>query len=172
MIFQLPTPSLGITYRGSATGGGNDPSFQLPLSGSPDTSGSSGSVRGSFQLPLSGSHDFRDRTNRHRTIARRFQLPLSGSHVRDKVALSRAPLAPFNSLSRDHYRRGSTRSSATVRSNFQLPLSGSPFALTIPIFIRRNSRFQLPLSGSPSPIPGFFGSPRLSAAAPLRTNDF
>jgi hypothetical protein len=27
--------------------------------------------------------------------------------------------------------------------------------------------FQLPLSGSPSPIPGFSGSPRLSAAAPL-----
>ena len=31
--------------------------------------------------------------------------------------------------------------------------------------------FQLPLSGSPSPIPGFSGSPRLSAAAPLRTID-
>ena len=31
--------------------------------------------------------------------------------------------------------------------------------------------FQLPLSGSPSPIPGFSGSPRRFAAAPLRTND-
>jgi hypothetical protein len=34
------------------------------------------------------------------------------------------------------------------------------------------TNFQLPLSGSPSPIPGFSGSPRLSATAPLRTNDF
>ncbi len=32
--------------------------------------------------------------------------------------------------------------------------------------------FQLPLSGSPNPIPGFSGSPRLSAAAPLRKNVF
>jgi len=32
--------------------------------------------------------------------------------------------------------------------------------------------FQLPLSGSPSPIPGFSGSPRLPAAAPLRTSVF
>jgi len=54
---------------------------------------------------------------------------------------------------------------------FQLPLSGSPLVLTLLEHILREV-FQLPLSGSPSPIPGFFGSPRLSAAAPLRTNDF
>ena len=52
---------------------------------------------------------------------------------------------------------------------FQLPLSGSPdrgMGVSVCFF-----KFQLPLSGSPSPIPGFSGSPRLSAAAPLRTNE-
>ena len=37
---------------------------------------------------------------------------------------------------------------------------------------RKNEDFQLPLSGSPNPIPGFSGSPRLPAAAPLRTSVF
>jgi hypothetical protein len=44
--------------------------------------------------------------------------------------------------------------------------SRTPFRIIV-----RDHDFQLPLSGSPSPIPGFSGSPRLSAAAPLRTND-
>ena len=55
---------------------------------------------------------------------------------------------------------------------FQLPLSGSQMLRLT--FLPRAIilSFQLPLSGSPSPIPGFSGSPRLSAAAPIRTNDF
>ena len=77
--------------------------------------------------------------------------------------------------------------------SFQLPLSGSRGSVqgvvarqleatlsTPSLGITRMGRektspeadFQLPLSGSPSPIPGFSGSPRLSAAAPLRTNEF
>jgi hypothetical protein len=64
----------------------------------------------------------------------------------------RGPLPEaFNSLSRDHEAEGG------------------------PDFHEREAEtsggFQLPLSGSPSPIPGFSGSLRLSAAAPLRTND-
>ena len=77
---------------------------------------------------------------------------------------------------------------------FQLPLSGSLIHLGRPgarsggllstpslgitkcgqiraKLVRYLTNFQLPLSGSPSPIPGFSGSPRLSAAAALRTND-
>jgi hypothetical protein len=55
----------------------------------------------------------------------------------------------FNSLSRDHMH--------LMNENY---------------IVIYHDYFQLPLSGSPSPIPGFFGSPRLSAAAPLRTDDF
>ena len=54
--------------------------------------------------------------------------------------------------------------------DFQLPLSGSLTELDTNTN-KHIAAFQLPLSGSPSPIPGFSGSPRLSAAAPLRTND-
>ena len=121
-----------------------------------------------------------------------FQLPLSGSQGNgSNLSIFRANVT-FNSLSRDHVsafptplskRRhflstpslGITHNSIQmvheVDGVFQLPLSGSldwPI-LTMP---KVSPVFQLPLSGSPSPIPGFFGSPRLSAAAPLRTNDF
>jgi hypothetical protein len=59
-----------------------------------------------------------------------------------------------------------------IEFNFQLPLSGSQIKDEMYYELREWAAFQLPLSGSPSPIPGFFGSPRRSAAAPLRTNDF
>ena len=75
----------------------------------------------------------------------------------------------FNSLSRDH-RVADIALGDKPRHNFQLPLSGSQVEATINRVLSADD-FQLPLSGSPSPIPGFFGSPRLSAAAPLRTND-
>ena len=74
-----------------------------------------------------------------------FQLPLSGS-------LATLPR---------HSRR---------ERDFQLPLSGSPQPCR-GLLRRSPPCFQLPLSGSPSPIPGFFGSPRRSAAATLRTNE-
>ena len=111
--------------------------------------------------------------------------------------VEKAPEETFNSLSRDHrvtWREGvkygildkdlSTPSLGitiqtagvyayiTVESSFQLPLSGSQAEERGPRVMRDGLDFQLPLSGSPSPIPGFSGSPRLSAAAPLRTNDF
>ena len=79
----------------------------------------------------------------------------------------------------------------SINVSFQLPLSGSPGSFTNLSTIKSQSSnlstpslgitkacpqihiqqlylflFQLPLSGSPSPIPGFSGSPRLSAAAP------
>jgi hypothetical protein len=78
-----------------------------------------------------------------------FQLPLSGS-------LGITP-------------EGLEEQSALPAESFQLPLSGSQIEESEYGFV---GSFQLPLSGSPSPIPGFFGSPRLSAAAPLRTDDF
>jgi hypothetical protein len=126
-----------------------------------------------------------------------FQLPLSGSLRRGNTkqiwrtsytfnSLSRdheilggereiaAEAITFNSLSRDHLRRHFPH--GDVRPfHFQLPLSGSRSHNKAGSDSGANSvafHFQLPLSGSPSPIPGFSGSPRLSAAAPLRTNDF
>jgi hypothetical protein len=76
----------------------------------------------------------------------------------------------FNSLSRDHITelvRDDERALKKVR------LSTPSLGITLDERpdIHDFVSFQLPLSGSPSPIPGFFGSPRLSAAAPLRTND-
>ena len=79
-----------------------------------------------------------------------FQLPLSGSRSRKVTTVPVLDLTAFNSLSRDHL------------MSYLASARGGGIQVT----------FQLPLSGSPSPIPGFFGSPRLSAAAPLRTNDF
>jgi hypothetical protein len=80
-----------------------------------------------------------------------FQLPLSGSLIAIDVdgvlADTHSAVFTFNSLSRDH--------------RFVKWLEA----------VGQFADFQLPLSGSPSPIPGFFGSPRLSAAAPFRTND-
>ena len=75
----------------------------------------------------------------------------------------------FNSLSRDHVVEVEGRLKLILIS-----LSTPSLGITLPIdcsmFIT-DPNFQLPLSGSPSPIPGFSGSPRLSAAAPLRIND-
>jgi hypothetical protein len=79
----------------------------------------------------------------------------------------------FNSLSRDHGDKSDISHDDSGRVYFQLPLSGSHCLKThgAPVTAPQDL-FQLPLSGSLSPIPGFSGSPRLSAAAPLRTNDF
>ena len=90
----------------------------------------------------------RSRLQGHRLGRRLFQLPLSGSHI---LICSDADLT-------------------MILSTPSLGITSDDNSFT-------NSDadadyFQLPLSGSPSPIPGFFGSPRLSAAAPLRTNDF
>ena len=78
----------------------------------------------------------------------------------------------FNSLSRDHAIAGAFAYEYLYMKSFQLPLSGSLTPILTTVAIVAVIFFQLPLSGSPSPIPGFFGSPRLSAAATLRTNDF
>ena len=81
-----------------------------------------------------------------------FQLPLSGSLSNPNMGTDKvSEIVTFNSLSRDH--------------GITSWVEAFEWARDVIIF-------QLPLSGSPSPIPGFSGSPRLSAAAPLRTNDF
>ena len=102
--------------------------------------------------------------------------------------------SPFNSLSRDHGITHPLTSSmhrcfflSTHSRGITHFLGGSGSAADVVSFnsLSRDHRgnrytwrkagsvnFQLPLAGSPSPIPGFFGSPRLSAAAPLRTIDF
>ena len=144
--------------------------FQLPLSGSLTRRvGNSDPLptRKVFQLPLSGSLSFR-----RRRLALRwpgFQLPLSGSLKGDgPQALAQLGRA-FNSLSRDHilfFPRSQGISSLSTPS-LGITRKSSPRQ-----FPTHGMDFQLPLSGSPSPIPGFSVSPRLSAAAPLRTNDF
>jgi len=84
---------------------------------------------------------------------RRTQLTLSTPSLgitddAENFGAYKLPHHAFNSLSRDHN-------------------------IKIEAIIRRIvGNFQLPLSGSPSPIPGFSGSPRLSAAALLRTSVF
>ena len=117
-----------------------------------------------------------------------FQLPLSGSRRRRPPPSRPTSGRSFNSLFRDHIMRVHLDLSTPVL--FQLPLSGSHglvdefgwsvYHVSTPSFgITKRSEsvehaeglFQLPLSGSPSPIPGFSGSPRLSATAPLRKND-
>ena len=144
--------------------------FQLPLSGSPrppnayyatleiktfnslsrdhraERYPSTGSTSARFQLPLSGSQYYPALSFSVRAWVT-FQLPLSGSLGRLRGTGQADSGDPFNSLSRDHVDRDECRG-------------------------LRLKCFQLPLSGSPSPIPGFSGSPRHSAAAPFRTNDF
>ena len=126
-----------------------------------------------------------------------FQLPLSGSrdhlNLRGFLEKFREEVS-FNSLSRDHPvipflrdhtpRRGlSTPSLGITCSACRRRSRRCSAVLSTPslgITARQqgerdmivNVNFQLPLSGSPSPIPGFSGSPRLPAAAPLRTNVF
>jgi hypothetical protein len=84
------------------------------------------------------------------------------------------PRKSFNSLSRDHEVVITTEDIYAIALAFVAFNSlsrdhaeGLKLLEDLP-----ETTFQLPLSGSPSPIPGFFGSPRLSAAAPLRTNEF
>jgi hypothetical protein len=95
---------------------------------------------------------------------------LSRDHEEEALAQRRAAeSSTFNSLSRDH---SCTRSAVMViPSAFNSLSRDHKFGFTLLGLVEVRLRFQLPLAGSPSPIPGFFGSPRLSAAAPLRTND-
>jgi len=171
----LSTPSLGITESlTKAVDTVLVKLFQLPLSGSLIwiTIEPGEITLRPFQLPLSGSHGQRGSGRSRAYRAECFQLPLSGSHlvarslefVEDDVA--------FNSLSRDH---GITAGACRAHIS-------SPDACTFNSLSRDHrscgacyvnchvNSFQLPLSGSPSPIPGFSGSPRLPAAAPLRTS--
>ena len=97
-----------------------------------------------------------------------FQLPLSGSQSRQS-AMRQAPLLLSTpSLGITHLFVASTRVGKTTFNS----LSRDHGAVVVVVVVGAVEVFQLPLSGSPSPIPGFFGSPRLSAAAPFRTNDF
>ena len=191
---KLSTPSLGITrispkplYLFLRS------SFQLPLSGSLGHR-SRDSYRGIFDTfnSLSRDHRLRCPYCGHVWVPRTFNS-LSRDHLASWGSM-KPRRRTFNSLSRDHWSeawwpRSSPRSAFQLPlsgslvdafvdlfrhygSVFQLPLSGSLASLIEQLFVTGIQVFQLPLSGSPSPIPGFFGSPRLSAAAPLRTNDF
>ena len=148
-VEELSTPSLGIT-RG--------------LSGRPPFRGVTG-----FQLPLSGSRAQQLEFLRGKDAI--FQLPLSGS----REYCLRPNANPGDDLSTPSlgitWREKGRDYLIRHFLCFQLPLSGSLAKLPPSMEIEVGFHFQLPLSGSPSPIPGFFGSPRLSAAAPLRTND-
>ena len=132
-------------------------------------SGSPARSRSQLSTPSLGITRKRDEAPHHPTQTGSFQLPLSGSPEILRGQLSRR-LHPFNSLSRDHVFAFAGWLTAWSRY-FQLPLSGSHVMLRTRLIFSNVVYFQLPLSGSPSPIPGFFGSPRLSAAAPLRTNE-
>jgi len=147
-----------------------DVCFQLPLSGSP--SGITTTFRrpsGTFQLPLSGSHDtsvqvpcgnrtFNSLSRDHRpkinwrALLRQailhFQLPLSGSLlvvVTGDVMVT----GTFNSLSRDHWQSSAPPPHQSLKSP---PLSTPSLGITErvdearPVLLRH--RFQLPLSGS------------------------
>ena len=112
------------------------------------------SLRGALTTRRIGTFNSLSRDHRHLLdhqsigLVTDFQLPLSGSRGNpSKSALKAREQATFNSLSRDHF---------PSRAELLMEVSKA---------------FQLPLSGSPSPIPGFFGSPRRPAAAPLRTNE-
>jgi len=151
MVIYLSTPSLGITCC-QGEKGTDRYCFQLPLSGSQGRRGAPAEkgFTSTFQLPLSGSQTKHTGfTPENAWDWLNFQLPLSGSHQ-------------------------SKADSADPRgAGFQLPLSGSLYAVSVDVsYVVRMGIFQLPLSGSPSPIPGFSGSPRLSAAAPPRTSVF
>ena len=172
----LSTPSLGITLRDASKRivvcAGRH--FQLPLSGSRAEyrSGSRSARITSFQLPLSGSLrqsmlmfdkilDFLSTPSLGITypirleafLQHRLPADLSTPSLGITYSTTRCSRgsrnSSFNSLSRDH----------RDHSSFLYEVPSDP------------TYFQLPLSGSPSPIPGFFGSPQLSAAVPLRTND-
>ena len=101
-----------------------------------------------------------------------FQLPLSGSRDHNHDPLE------YGVIWRSMLSTPSLGITARVLHQRFEPLavlSTPSLGITTDISAGRDALgglyFQLPLSGSPSPIPGFFGSPRLSAAAPFRTND-
>jgi hypothetical protein len=173
-IFQLPLSGSHVVLR-HAVFGDDLVDFQLPLSGSRDHSrrGTSAQPQGRPKLStpsLGITSQFRTQLSRSAALSTP-SLGITGYLLaelperRDELSTpslgitspERLPLFPFyyeyetfNSLSRDH-------ENATIRKVYGADIL---------------KFFQLPLSGSPSPIPGFFGSPRLSAAAPLRTDDF
>ena len=146
----LSTPSLGITKMTvSATDAVKLAFFQLPLSGSP--------------LVL---------TLLEHILREVFQLPLSGSRSMGHAPeFKNSAVLSTPSLGITYF----LIDGCTVDSVEYLSTPSLGITYLTSIFIDGHPKylgFQLPLSGSPSPIPGFFGSPRLSAAAPLRTNDF
>ena len=148
-LLQLSTPSLGITCQRATRRPCSvyrGPFNSLSRDHRSGLMAAASTVL-AFQLPLSGSRDHKRGRARWRVRHLSFQLPLSGSPGMVGRRLRHHIRYPFNSLSRDH--------------DFILSLS----------WRYKHAYFQLPLSGSPSPIPGFSGSPRRSAAAPLRTND-
>ena len=149
----LSTPSLGITFALLAYPCDKH-SFLL--------STPSLGITGSRQLDILGLN----------AVSNCFQLPLSGS-LKWEGERARVMYWTFNSLSRDH-----GRIPGTVKRVVGAPLSTPSLGITGSLTGGCSPSpspcrgFQLPLSGSPSQIPGFFGSPRLYAAAPFRTNDF
>jgi len=146
---RLSTPSLGITDALHGLADLDHVDFQLPLSGSRRASCSDRhlpetSILSTPSLGIT-SAPVRGAGEGGYIF---FQLPLSGSHD-VRVARPEVVEGPLSTPS-----LGITSAHSGVKSTLLI------------------SDFQLPLSGSPSPIPGFSGSPRRSAAAPLRTNDF
>ena len=189
--FQLPLSGspAGVPEEGDAPQG----DFQLPLSGSQALR-----ICGfqflqflHFQLPLSGSHHIKERAVPFEATPKAFNS-LSRDHPKYYEFMVKAKEKAFNSLSRDHcvivFRQvdvefhvlstpslGITTGPIAKRPEWRLWLSTPSLGITRKLTQSLKIRirvFQLPLSGSPSPIPGFSGSPRLSAAAPFRTNDF
>ena len=144
---MLSTPSLGITGPTSAGHGSCRSPFQLPLSGSLVQNQSEKFICGITFNSLSRDHPV-------------------------KYLFYEFLNLTFNSLSRDHGHevRWNDVDSQHLLSTPSLGITIENRLDQINMLLLKN--FQLPLSGSPSPIPGFSGSPRLSAAAPLRTNDF
>jgi hypothetical protein len=61
---------------------------------------------------------------------------------------------------------------STTPLDFQLPLSQDHIVADKTTVELRYNDLSTPSLGITEPDSGFFGSPRLSAAAPLRTNDF
>jgi hypothetical protein len=144
----LSTPSLGITDKFPRREPGNRgcPFNSLSRDHERVPVSPAGKGHDPFQLPLSGSHD--------RLLENR------GKHEGPRVGA-------FNSLSRDHQLvRAKKPQVLWLLSTPSLGITGSPYKLD---GIREG--LSTPSLGITSPIPGFSGSLRLSAAAPLRTND-
>ena len=173
-IYELSTPSLGITCRCPR---GRLPVaeilvFQLPLSGShlDETTAKAVASKLAFNS-LSRDHLPEAHLHRRRSVIG-FQLPLSGSlSLKKPIDLSMIGQLSTPSLgitnSSPHHVKRSVNDLSTPSLGITWPTDRMGREAT-----PSEENFQLPLSGSPSPIPGSSGSPRRSAAAPLRTNDF